>query len=774
MLEFSGDDRKVAAMALFRARPLTTRSTRAHVRSAALRTGIGAGITVLAATATSMAAPVTGNVFNGASMQPVANATITADTGQTAVTDRTGAFTFADLPPGPRTFTLTRLGLDDNSDALDVPTTGIDGAVFLMFEPGQAGELVEVKGEAPAPPPIGKQSLSREEITRIPGTRGDALQSLRSLPGVSTNGAGGPGLLVIRGSNPDDSYIAVDGIQVPILYHFFGLQSVLPSEFIQNIEFSPGGFGVEEGRATGGVINVVTRDEPIAKPTAFAELSFINAAALMQTPLSKKHNLQMSAAIRRSLIDFILPAVLPDTVKFTAAPTYYDAQLRIDWRPKSGHRLTAFALGSLDNLELLNNNLDSNDPVTSNATFRNETGFVRLITTWEFGRGPVLNRLVASTGFSEFKFYVGDRYLDFGQQVLEARDDFNYRVNDRLRIRSGAMARLDLRTIKTRFPPQPQEGEPPPTSFSTGDLIELNQRVGNSVMGAYTAVDIRPTAKTTFTSGLRLDYYNHIGALALAPRTQLSHQVTPALTLRASLGAYNRGLEQSQSVPTNLSPERATQYIAAVEYKVADGVTATATGFYTDRQQLVVRDPVLAKVDIANSFVNRGTGRSFGGEALVRLRHKNLFGWLAYTLQRSDRVDQPLAKRRLFDADQTHNLVAVASYKYGKWEFGAKFQYATAAPQTPIIGSTYLADANIYVPRYGDVNSVRGEAAHQLDLRIDRKWKFASWELSAFLDVTNVYMHARVLGYNYNFDYSERIPTNDLPIFPALGVRGTM
>ena len=734
---------------------------------------VSAIISILAP-ATALAAPVTGNVFNGVSMKPVANATITADSGQTTTTDRTGAFTFADLPLGPRSFTLVRAGLEDSADQLDLADPGIDGAVFLMFEPGQAGELVEVKGEAPAPPPIGKQSLRREEITRIPGTRGDALQSIRSLPGVGTAGAGGPGLLVIRGSNPQDSYIAIDGIQVPILFHFFGLQSVLPSEFISNIEFSPGGFGVEEGRATGGVINVVTRSEPITKTTAFTELSFINAAALMQTQLSKKHNVQLSAAIRRSLIDFILPAVLPDTVKFTAAPTYYDAQLRLDWRPKTGHRLTAFALGSLDNLELLNNNIDSNDPVTSNATFRNETGFARLIATWEYGKGPLLNRLVASTGYSEFKFYVADRYLDFDQRVLEMRDDFNYRLSSKVRLRTGGMARLDRRTIKTKFPPQPQEGEPPPTSFSTGELVELNQQVGNSVLGAYAALDLRPSTRTTFTSGVRVDYYNHIGDVVIAPRTQISHELTPRWTLRGSIGAYNRGLEQAQSVPTNLDPERATQYVGGAELNVANGISATATGFYTDRRRLVVRDPVLARVDIQNSFVNRGSGRSFGGELLVRMRRNNVFGWLAYTLQRSDRIDQPLANRRLFDADQTHNVVAVGSYKYGKWEFGARFQYATAAPETPILGSTYLADANIYVPRYGAVNSIRGENAHQLDIRVDRRWKFATWELSAFLDVTNVYMHARVLGYNYNFDYSERLPTNDLPIFPAIGLRGTL
>jgi outer membrane receptor protein involved in Fe transport len=722
----------------------------------------------------SMAAPVTGNVFNGTTMKPIASVSITVDTGQIAKTDETGRFRFDDLVAGRRLFEVVAKGYDVAKEELDIPDAGIEGAVFVLFEPGTAAELVEIQGEAPTPPPIGKQNLRREEITRIPGTRGDALQSIRSLPGVGTPGSGGPGLLVIRGSNPDDSHISIDGIQIPILYHFFGLQSVLPSEFISNIEFSPGGFGVEEGRATGGVINVVTRDEPIAKPTAFAELSFINVAALMQTPLSKKHNVQMSAAIRRSIIDFILPAVLPDSVKFTAAPTYYDGQLRVDWRPKTGHRVSLFGLGSLDNLELLNNNVDPNDPVTSNATFRNQTSFARLIATWEYGKGKVLNRAIVSAGPSGFKFYVADRFLDFKQQILETRDDLTLKLSSQFRLRVGGMARLDRRELKIRFPPQPQEGEPPPTSFSTGPLVTVDNQIGNSVVGAYVAADIKPWQNTTVTAGVRVDHYAHITATKIAPRIQISQQMDKDWILRASVGAYNRGLEQAQSVPTDLDPELATQFVIGSEHDIADGINATGTVFYTDRDSLVVRDPVRLQTDPGNAYINNGVGRSYGAEMLLRIRRNGLFGWVAYTIQRSDRIDQPMAKRRLFDGDQTHNFIAVGSYRLGKWEFGARFQYATGAPETPIMGSNYLADANIYVPKYGQVNSVRTEDAHQLDLRIDRKWKFNNWELAAFLDVTNVYAHARVLGYNYNFDFSQRKAFTELPILPALGIRGAL
>ena len=61
------------------------------------------------------------------------------------------------------------------------------------------------------------------------------------------------GSLQLSTSRLTVAYANADGIEIPVLYHFFGIQSILPSEFIENIEFLPGGFGVEEGRATGGV-----------------------------------------------------------------------------------------------------------------------------------------------------------------------------------------------------------------------------------------------------------------------------------------------------------------------------------------------------------------------------------------------------------------------------------------------------------------------------------------------------------------------------------------
>ena len=70
-------------------------------------------------------------------------------------------------------------------------------------------------------------------------------------------------------------------------------------------------------------------------------------------------------------------------------------------------------------------------------------------------------------------------------------------------------------------------------------------------------------------------------------------------------------------------------------------MSASASAFYTDRRQLLVRDAVLAETDPEGSYVNRGFGRSFGAEALLRAKRDNFFGWLAYTVSRSERRDLP-------------------------------------------------------------------------------------------------------------------------------------
>jgi outer membrane cobalamin receptor len=737
-------------------------------------------VAALSCPAVARAEPIlVGPVLEGETLQPVAGAVITVAGGEArCTTGKDGRCALASVPDGPLTLRVVRAGFEPLEERVDSRDLLVE-RVFVMLRPGAAGEVIEVRA-APAaepPPSQGKQELTRAELSRIPGTGGDALRAVKSLPGVSNVDAAGagPGLLVIRGAAPEDSLITIDGIEVPIAYHFFGLTSILPTEFIDAIEFMPGGFGVEHGRATGGVLAIQTRSEQPERIEGFAETSLVNAQALVQGPVAGRKDLAFAAAIRRSTIDLLLPLAIPDDagIAFVTAPAYYDGQLRLDWRPSYRTRLTVFGLASYDLLTLLNDNLDPNEPLAT-GEWKNRTGFSRLITTLAYEGDRLQNKLTFALGTTDLEFSVAsERYLRFDTRRAEVRDDLRWRLGEVVDVRLGGEARYTRSLVDAVFPLAPSEGTGGVFNFSTAPPLMLNQRNSAAVLSTYGAIDLRPTPATTITAGVRLDHFTRFGDTAVGPRVQLEQRLGPRWVARAALGSYSRHAEQQEALTVGLDPELATQAVAGVDHKPVAGVTASASAFYTDRRALIELDPVLAATDPIDAYVNRGHGRSFGGELVVRARADDFFGWIAYTLSRSDRIDGGLGDRRLFDFDQTHILVLVGSYTLGKWELGGRFQYATGTPITPIRGSIYQADANVYLPVLGEINSDRFEAAHQLDVRVDRRWSFRAWELSAFLDVTNVYAHPRTLGYRYNFDFTEKEAIKELPIVPSLGVRGS-
>jgi hypothetical protein len=172
-----------------------------------------------------------------------------------------------------------------------------------------------------------------------------------------------------------------------------------------------------------------------------------------------------------------------------------------------------------------------------------------------------------------------------------------------------------------------------------------------------------------------------------------------------------------------------------------------------------------------------GSGKVYGTELLLRYKAGGrFFGWLAYTLSRSERRDSDRDPYYRYDFDQTHILTALGSYKLGRgWQVGARFRYVTGDPYTPNLGGTVDYDAGTYAPVTStDRNGKRLPAFHQLDLRVDKTWQFRSWALSAYLDVQNVYNRQNTEAIGYNYDYSQTQATHGLPILPIIGIRGEL
>ena len=138
------------------------------------------------------------------------------------------------------------------------------------------------------------------------------------------------------------------------------------------------------------------------------------------------------------------------------------------------------------------------------------------------------------------------------------------------------------------------------------------------------------------------------------------------------------------------------------------------------------------------------------------------------------RTRWPTSEERLFQYDQPISLNAAASWQHGKWQLGGRFQLYSGLPLTPITGSIFDSDANRYLPLFGPTYSDRAPIHHQLDLRMDRFFKWGPVNMTFFLDVQNVYMDQSTVAYFYSYDYSQRSAFKSLPIIPSLGLRGVL
>jgi hypothetical protein len=298
--------------------------------------------------------------------------------------------------------------------------------------------------------------------------------------------------------------------------------------------------------------------------------------------------------------------------------------------------------------------------------------------------------------------------------------------------------------------------------------------------GAFLEAALTPTSRAQVVAGVRGDYSYDIDAWDTSPRLRASYTVgEPGMQtkLKAGVGLFYQPPQPEEVLPgygsTRLSSSRAIHTSIGVEQRLFDRIDANLEGYYFKLTNLVERR---AASDGQVRYVNAGDGYTYGLESLLRYSEADadFYGWIAYTLARSRRRSSAELPYVLAGWDQTHIMTALGSYRLGRgWELGARFQYASGMPYTPVVRSLYSSSTDSYVPVLGARNTERLPAFHQLDLRGEKHWQIDWLKLTAYVDILNVYANRRVMDIQYNEDYSDasyfRFP---LPTIPSIGLRG--
>ncbi len=711
-------------------------------------------------------------------------------TVRTLVTDTSGKFDAGQLDPGTYDVHIEAVGYGPLDLVEEVQQGTSQQVKYRLFVSASGGIEVFVRGERP-PREVVKRTVSKREISRIPGTNGDALRSIQNLPGVARPPAIA-GLLLVRGSGPADTQTFIDGTPVPLIYHFGGLSSVVPTEMLDKIDFYPGNFGSEYGRVMGGIVDVGLRKPKDDGYHGLAQVDLIDARGMVEGPIAKGWT--FAAAGRRSYLDAWLgPTLEAAGASVTQAPVYWDYQLILEHNSAAAGRFRFAFFGSDDSLELLVKDPAPGEPALS-GNVGLKTAFQRIQLLYEKDLGSKTKiRAVGAFGHDELGFSLGPLFFFLDVLSYNTRFELAHELSKGVRFNAGFDVFSGYGNVKLRLPEQnSRPGEPANQPFSTRPFRELEQSAPAVQPAVYAELELEPTQGIRIVPGVRLDYTSFNEEMTFSPRVSGRFDLTkgfPRTTIKSGIGVYHQPPQFQQAIPPlgteGVKANRAIHYALGMEQEITKQLDASAEGFVKQFDQQVIGQ---AATDGSNlTYDNKGVGYAVGGEFLLRYKpDERFFGWVAYTLSRSARQNAPGEEEYLVNFDQTHILTVLGSYQLGHgWEIGARFRLVSGNIIDPIVcdASSSSCDANrsnaifhgpsgTYVPIPLGNNSERLPMFHALDLRVDKKWKFKYWALSAYLDVQNVYNNQNPEAVGYNFDYTARQYVNGLPILPSIGLRG--
>ncbi len=694
----------------------------------------------------------------------VANATVSVQVGgrtYVAEGDGKGEFRLA-LPPGAATVSVFAAAHLPFAQAETLAATQELAVTYLVerdrYDPYEIVVVGDQRREE-----VSRITLRGPELQQVPGTFGDPFRVIGALPGVAAVASLLP-FPVVRGSSPSSTGFLIDSIRVPLLFHLLSGPSVIHPDFIDEIQFYPGGAPASYGGYTGGIVDgrTVRGDGKLVDVDA----NLLQAGGLVREPVAAIDG-TVTAAARYGYPKFLLSLATNQ-----AALSYWDYQLRVDGGTKA-NGWTVFAFGANDELDTVAANADPNDPnppLSPALILR----FHRLDLRYHQTVGRLETVYRVDGGYDK-TFSNG---VDFSVWVIEPSIRARFKLDDKLTFAAGVEG--NARDLE-------QGGG---ANAGGGALAAITADLSTSAMaGAFVEALWRPTADWLIRPGVRADVNHDTTATKesvdprLTVRYKLGHRDLPdvppdsddsAVWLKGSTGIYHQpprfvlplpGLDQMplkygllRSFQTSLGAEvplsKRFQLTTEAYYNYMDptifdlSINAATVG--TAGNSTLIPTSVIMQQDDAQKFIDQLTkpqlGRSYGLEVMLRRQAKSgVFGWVSYTLSRAERYRDGTWTPYDFDRVQLFNLVLGLPLARN-WDVGVRMQYQSGLPATTTSG----------------YNTARADGYVRFDVRFDKRAVWRKWLLDFYIDITNVALLPEEVSPGQAIRY----------VLPTLGLRG--
>ena len=691
-----------------------------------------------------------------------------------AASDAQGRFTIRNIEPGTYQARVSYIGYRTYAltDIIVVQARNTTVQVELQPTELQVGE-VSVNGgyfQKPLENAVSIRSLTSQEIRRSPGSAEDIFRVMQSLPGVATAG-GKSAQLIVRGGSPDENLTLLDHIEIYNPIHFartgesMGIISIINPSLLRSVDFLTGGFPAMYGDKMSSVFEMSLVDGNKELTNVDLNVNLAGFGALVDGPTIGGGSMVFSA--RRGFFD-----LLTSLMNKPAAPQYYDFVGKVTYDLDARNRISLVGFYYLDKIIRTGATKETSAMSKYTNVNRDDYGSAAGI-NWRLLISDKLYTLTtfsfSGNGWNTLQGTTTSPSLS-GEDILEnnysLKNETVLQVSPALEIKSGFQVQwIDSRHTAWQPADTTRRGDIIPAS-SIAYFPDLTNKIALFLQNTW-----KPLPNMSLTTGVRYDAFSFTNEATWSPRLSGSYYLTEKLSLNVSYGSFYQTPAAYQIAldPANqlLKSSLATHAIFGIEYLAQEDLRATVEVYQKKLTSVMVSN------DTTDILTNAGSGTAQGIEFSIQKKYTSGFvGSASYSYSFSQRQDGTGLPSYDFEYDRPHIINLIAGWEAGNnWQIGFKWQFASGNPYTPVVGT--IKKGGIFYVIDGAQNSARYPDYHKLDIRIDKKFVFSSFTLTAYLDLWNVYNRTNVLSYTYSTDAAGNIAQNerlDFGLLPIIGL----
>jgi len=706
---------------------------------------------------------VSGVICDVESGLPLANVYLkTYSDSVITVTDSLGRFSFVADCETVDSVIAAHLGYESENIPYSynsITMTRPPDTVYLAIKP-QIIEGISVRAKREIPfrrPSINTDKYVTGELVDFPGVFNDPTRFVQILPSVQTSNDFRSDL-VVRGGNPVETGVLLDGFIVPNLNHFGqqgstgGPFSMLSTDDVGELHFSPGGFSVKYPNRLSSILEFKTIKPRDYKHRFRARLELTGFSV---SGAESSESGYAAVGFRRGFYDAV-----EDELNLPASPRFSDVLTRFGLKLGDNTILSSTGLLAFDRFALPAGELPYDD---GSLEYDQDQAFwgVRLLSLeserssaelsysfvyndYDIGyaqrrvKDVFLNRSFERTHRFAFDFSAEDRRginWSAGLDFLQSSGDYDI----------GIVSYVD------------EYGRP-----QSGVRVKSELNIGET--GVYTEGAHRLLEQVEITAGIRHDYNFLLDRGLLSPRLHVQCDLADGLIATAGYGLFGQPPSNLwlASDPSNLHLPffKATHLTAGLRWTLTDQISIRLETYYKNYLNYPVSysDSIRTMVDWGTDYrfydtrqiAADGSGYARGIELTLQGRYSgHLIYVLGGSLSRSrykgisgDEVDG--------DFDTRYTLGASVSYLPFDWlQFAVKYSRKGGEPYTPVDELvSHLRRYTFY--NYSRVNDAYYPPYHRLDLRIGTSWMIGSAAMELYVDILNLYDRENVYFYYWN------------------------